>query len=93
MTWVFQLGLALYSVNLLVGLAARFAGARFGAWHHVLYGVVLASTTAAVVLAFHPALLFTLAALAAIPWPSTASGWHPALAVLGLVGYLVAAFL
>ncbi|MGH1341399.1 MAG: hypothetical protein ACRBN8_07610 [Nannocystales bacterium] len=93
MTWVFQLGLALYAVNLLVGLAARFAGARFGLWHHVLYALVFASAIAAAIWAFHPGLLLTLVALAAIPWLPTRSGWHPALATFGFAGYLAAAAL
>jgi len=92
-TWVFQLGLALYGLNLLVGLAARFAGARFGVWHHVLYALVFASAIAAAVLAFHPGLVLTLAALTAIPWLPARSRWHPALAVVGFTGYLVAAAL
>ncbi len=92
MHWVFQLGLALYGLNLCVGAAARFAGARFGVWHHVLYAAVAVSALLAAVLAFHPALVVTLAALAVIPVPSARSGWHPALALLGFSGYLVAAF-
>lgn len=92
-TWVFQLGLGLYGLNLLVGMAARFAGARFGVWHHVLYAAVFASAIAAAVLAFHPGLLLTLAALAAIPWLSARSAWHPALAGVGFAGYLIAAAL
>lgn len=92
MHWAFQLGLALYGLNLFVGAAARFAGARFGVWHHVLYAAVAVSAVVAAVLAFHPALLVTLAALAVIPVPSARSGSHPALALVGFSGYLVAAF-
>jgi len=89
--WAFHLGLALYGMNLGVGLAARFGGARFGVWHHVLYALVAASALAAAVLSFHPALLLTLASLALIPLPPARSGWHPALAGMGLVGYVLAA--
>ncbi len=90
---LWQVGLALYGANLAVGLAARFADARFGVWHHVLYALVAASALAATVFAFHPALLLTVAALAVIPWPSARSGWHPTLALLGLCGYVLAALL
>jgi hypothetical protein len=90
--WAFQLGLALYGLNLCVGAAARFAGARFGVWHHVLYAAVAGSALLATVLAYHPALLLTVAALAVIPVPSARSGWHPALALVGFSGYLLAAF-
>jgi len=88
--WVFQLGLCLYGVNLCVGLAARFGGARFGVWHHILYALVVTSTLAASVLDFRPGLLLTVIALAAIPRPPARSPWHPALALLGLAGYLLA---
>lgn len=90
-SWVFQLGFALYGLNLAVGLAARFGGARFGLGHHLLYAAVVLSSLAAAVWAFHPALLLTLVALALIPIPSARSDWHPTLAVLGLAGYLAAA--
>ena len=89
-TWVFQLGLCLYGLNLCVGLAARFGGARFGVWHRVLYALVFASTLAATVFDFRPGLLLTVLALAVIPRPPARSGWHPALASVGLLGYLLA---
>ncbi|MCR9161760.1 MAG: hypothetical protein ACE37F_36310 [Nannocystaceae bacterium] len=92
MHWAVQLGLALYGLNLGVGVAARFAGARFGLWHHVLYALVATSALLATVLAYHPALLLTVAALATIPMPSARSAWHPTLALLGFSGYLLAAF-
>ncbi len=85
-----QLGLALYGVNLLVGLSARFGGARFGVWHHVLYALVFSSALAVTALDFDPGLLLTLAALALIPIPKTHTLWHPALAAVGLAGYLIA---
>ena len=88
--WVFQLGLCLYALNLCVGLAARFGGTRFGVWHHVLYALVAASTLAATVLDFRPGLLLTVLALAVIPRLSARSNGHPALALLGLAGYLLA---
>ncbi len=89
-SWVVQLGLALYGVNLLIGLCARFGGARIGVWHHVFYALVSASALAATVLAFHPGLLLTLAALAVIPIPKARTVWHPAIAAVGLAGYLIA---
>lgn len=81
------LGLGLYVLNLSIGLAALL-GARLGTWHHVLYAVVLAAAIAAVTASFHPALLITLAALAAMPLLRPRTPWHPLVAVIGLGGYL-----
>lgn len=83
-------GLSLYAVNLAVGLAAQLWGIRFGRFHHVLYGTVFAAAIAAAILEFHPSLLVTLAALAAFPKARPRTSWHPALAVLGLLGYVPA---
>ncbi|MEM6290923.1 MAG: hypothetical protein AAGA54_06640 [Myxococcota bacterium] len=93
MTWLLYLGLGIYACNLAVGVAARFRGTQFGVWHHVLFAIVCASALAATAFAFHPALFVTLAALAAIPFPSARSAWHPMLAVVGFAGYLAAALL
>lgn len=82
-------GLGFYALNLTVGIAAQ-AGLRFGVWHHALYAVVFVTTVAAVVWAFHPGLLLTLAVLLCFPEARPHSLWHPVLAVLGLVGYLLA---
>lgn len=70
-----------------MGLGAQLGGLRFGVWHHVLYGVVFASAVVATLVAFHPALLVTLVALAAFPWARPRTPWHPLLAVVGLAGY------
>lgn len=82
------IGLALYALNLLVGLAAQFWRVRFGVFHHVLYAVVFAGAISAAVFEFHPALLVTIGALAAFPKARPRTVWHPALAVVGLLGYL-----
>lgn len=80
-------GLSLYVLNLAVGTAAQL-GMRFGVWHHVLYAVVFAGAIAAAIWAFHPALLLTLAALSIMPKTRPRTPWHPAVAVLGMLGYL-----
>ena len=90
MAVVLHIAVALYGLNMLVGLAAKLRGMKFGVWHHVLYAVVFAAAIAATVFAWRPALLVTLAALAAMPWVSARTGWHPALAVVGFGGYLLA---
>lgn len=87
MIWI---GLGPYLVNCIVGVVAQTQGRRFGVWHHVLYAVVVVTSLAATYLAFHPALLVTLAALAAFPRARPRTLAHPALAVLGLGGYAVA---
>lgn len=84
------LGLSIYLLNCAVGLSAQFGLVRFGVWHHVLYAVVFASTIAALLFAFHPALLVTTLALAVFPRARPRTRWHPALAVIGLLGYLFA---
>jgi len=89
MLWI---GLAPYLMNLAVGAAAQFLRWHFGVWHHVLYAVVVVTALATAWLAFHPALLVTLAALAAFPKARPGTLSHPALAVLGLLGYLGALF-
>ena len=83
-------GLSLYVTNCMVGVSAQLGLARFGVWHHVLYAVVFASTIAALLFAFHPALIVTTLALAVFPRARPRTYWHPALAVIGLAGYLFA---
>jgi hypothetical protein len=84
------LGAGLYAINLVVGLAAQRLRANFGAFHHWLYAMVFAAALAAAVFAFHPALLVTLAALAAMPVTKPGSKPHPIVAVIGASGYLLA---
>lgn len=88
LAWILHLGAALYALNLGVGLSARFLPVNFGAFHHALYAVVFAAAIAATIFAFHPALLLTLAALAALPKTKPRERAHPALAGLGALGYL-----
>jgi hypothetical protein len=85
---VMQLGLAVYLAACGVGLAAAYGRLRFGVWHHRLYALVVATTIAAAVLEFHPALLLTLAVLAAFPRARPNTPYHPGLAAIGLLGYL-----
>lgn len=81
-----------YVVNMAVGLAAMWTGRRFGKLHHVLYAVVFAAAILSMVLEPAPTLWLTLGALAALPFARARSRWHPALASLGLVGYILALF-
>lgn len=90
LSWTLHLGAALYAINLAVGLAAQLAHASFGAFHHWLYAVVFAAALTAAVFAFHPALLVTLAALAAMPLTKPGQKPHPSVAVIGACGYLLA---
>jgi len=85
---VTTIALSLYAINLVVGLVAQLWKVRFGRFHHVLYAIVFIAAIEAAVLEFHPALLVTLAALAAFPKARPRTVWHPALAVIGLLGYL-----
>lgn len=85
-------GLALYLVNCAAGLAAQLGLVRLGIWHHVMYAFVFAGAIAALVFAFHPALLVTVLALAVFPRARPRTPSHPALAVIGLAGYLFALF-
>jgi hypothetical protein len=80
-------GLGLYALNLAAGLAA-FAGLRLGVLHHVLYAVVFVGAIGSVILAFHPALLLTVAALSAMPKLHPRTPWHPLVAVVGFGGYV-----
>lgn len=88
--WTLHLGASLYAINLAVGLAAQVLRANFGAFHHWLYALVFATTVAAAVFAFHPALLVTVVALAAMPLTKPRTIWHPSVAVVGALGYVVA---
>jgi hypothetical protein len=45
---------------------------------------------AATVFAFHPALLVTIVALAAMPLTKPHTVWHPSVAVVGALGYVAA---
>ena len=80
----------MYLINLGVGLCAQRLGASFGAAHHLLYALVFAAALAATAFAFHPALLLTLAALAAMPLTKPGRPAHPALAGVGALGYVAA---
>jgi hypothetical protein len=88
LAWTLHLGAALYAINLAVGLSAQVFHASFGAVHHWLYGVVFAGAIAATLLVFHPALLVTILALAAMPLTKPGGAAHPAVAVVGALGYL-----
>jgi hypothetical protein len=90
MSVAFQAGVSLYVLNMLVGAAAKLRGTRFGVWHHVLYAVVFASALLATVIDFHPALLVTMAALAAMPTVPARTVWHPVLSTVGLAGWAAA---
>jgi hypothetical protein len=90
LSWTLHLGAALYAINLAVGLAAQLLRANFGIFHHWLYAVVFAAAIGSAVFAFHPALLVTLAALAAMPLTKPRSKPHPTVAVIGACGYLLA---
>lgn len=78
----------LYAGTMLVGVIAQMRWYRFGWVHHVLYFLCFAGALAAAWTDFHPALLLTLAALAALPLARPRTPWHPALALLGLLGYV-----
>jgi hypothetical protein len=86
--WTLDLGATLYAINLGVGFAAQVLRASFGAFHHWLYAAVFAAAVAATIFAFHPALLLTLAALAYMPLTEPRTPRHPAVAVLGALGYV-----
>ena len=85
---VYLLGMSLYALNCVVGLAAQFRGTKFGVWHHVLYAGVFAAAGAAAWVNFRWPLLVTLGALAAFPLARPRTRSHPTLAVVGLLGYL-----
>lgn len=83
-------GLSVFVLNVLVGVIARFAHMGFGLWHHVLYAVTFATTILATLAGVRFGLLVTLAALAVFPRARPSSPWHPALAAVGLGGYVLA---
>jgi hypothetical protein len=86
--WTLHLGAALYVINLAVGVSAQVFHAKFGVVHHWLYAVVLAGAIAATVLAFHPALPVTILALVIMPSTKPGGALHPAVAVVGALGYI-----
>ena len=90
MSLAFQAGASLYVLNMLVGTAAKLRGTRFGVWHHVLYAVVFGAALLATLIDFHPALVVTIIALAAMPKVPARTVWHPVLATLGLAGWALA---
>jgi len=90
MSFLLALGLGLYSLNLLVGLAAQLRLAHLGIWHHGLYLVVFVSTILAMVFVEEWWLSLTLACLALFPKARPRTWLHPTLGVVGLVGYMLA---
>lgn len=85
-----HLAAGLYLLNCLVGLAAQLGGVGFGVWHHALYALVFFAAVAALLENFHVGLLVSVAALAAFPRARPRTAWHPTLAVIGLLGHVVA---
>jgi hypothetical protein len=88
LSWTLHVAAALYAINLAVGVAAQLLHANFGAFHHWLYALVFATAVAAAVFAFHPALIVTIVALAAMPLTKPHTVWHPSVAVVGALGYV-----
>jgi hypothetical protein len=88
--WTLHVGAALYGLNLAVGGAAQLFQASFGVYHHWLYALVFAAAIAAIVFAFHPALILTIAALAVMPKTKPGTARHPSIAVIGALGYALA---
>lgn len=86
--YALHLGAGIYLVNLGVGLAAQLLHAKFGVFHHVLYAIVLGAAGLATALAFHPALILVLLALAALPLTKPGKAAHPILAIVGALGYV-----
>lgn len=86
--WTLHIGAALYLLNLGVGVYAQLLDQQFGVVHHWLYALVFGAAIAATVFAFHPALLVTLAALALMPLTTPRTPLHPAIAVVGALGYV-----
>ena len=86
--WTLHLGAGLYLLNLGVGLCAQLLGTKFGVAHHLLYALVFAAALAAAAFAYQPALLLTLAALAAMPLTTPGRAAHPAVACVGALGYV-----
>jgi hypothetical protein len=87
---MFYLALTLYVINLAVGAAAQLKHLHFGWLHHALYFAVFLSAIAATILRFHPALLLTLGVLAYMPKSKPGTWRHPAAALVGFSGYLIA---
>ena len=87
---LFYLAMGLYLINLGVGAAAQFGHRHFGWFHHALYFTVFVAAIGATILAFHPALLLTLAMLGIMPKTKPGTWRHPAAAILGFSGYVIA---
>lgn len=87
---MFYLAFTLYVINLGVGAAAQLKHLHFGWFHHALYFAVFLSAIIAAALHFHPALLLTLGVLAYMPKSNPGTWRHPAAALVGFSGYLIA---
>lgn len=85
-----SVGFVLYATNCIVGIVAHLFRIGFGVLHHVLYAVVFGSAILAAIDTRHPALVLTLASLAALPRARPRTIWHPLLAAIGFVGYILA---
>lgn len=88
--WLFWIAFGLYSLNLLVGLAAQLRLGHFGVWHHLLYLVVFLSAAAALLWLQEWFLLITVACLAVFPKARPRTWIHPTLGIVGLLGYIMA---
>lgn len=84
-----ELAAGLYVVNCVVGLVAQIGEIGFGRWHHALYAVVFVAAVAALPGNFGPGMCMVVAALLLFPRAGARTWWHPLLAVLGLLGYVL----
>jgi hypothetical protein len=86
------LGFTVYTLNVCVGALAQWTSLRFGWLHHLLFAVVLATSIAALLFAFHPALVITVGALILMPRMRPHTLGHPVVAMTGFAAYLLAWF-
>lgn len=85
-----SLGFAFYLVNVAVGVCAQVLRTRFGRWHHGLYAIVFVTAVIGWLASGAHAVLITIGALAVFPLARPHTWKHPALALLGLLGYVAA---
>ncbi|TPV94431.1 MAG: hypothetical protein B7733_15270 [Myxococcales bacterium FL481] len=89
--WVVFGGVGVYLTSITVGWLARAGRFRHRPTHHILYAANIGVLPVVAWSRWHPALMLVAVALIALPFWRAGTRQHITAALVGAVGYLVAA--
>ena len=79
-----------YFTNIVLGLAAQLGVIRLGFLHHVLYALVFALAVLALWSHDGWGMWLVVTVLSVFPFARPRTPWHPGLAAIGALGYVLA---